>query len=149
MQLARAEENNRRLYSMSAQISIERNGYYEILEKTQKGSPDITEWILWFLQCLENAISTAETMIEKVMIKSKFWNQHVATPLNARQRMMINTLFDSFFGKLSSSKWATMTKCSPDTALRDIQDLIDKNILSAQQGGGRNAHYELLLPMSE
>ena len=149
MQLARAEENNRRLYSMSAQISIERNGYYEILEKTQKGSPDITEWILWFLQCLENAISTAETMIEKVMIKSKFWNQHVATPLNARQRMMINTLFDSFFGNLSSSKWATMTKCSPDTALRDIQDLIDKNILSAQQGGGRNAHYELLLPMSE
>lgn len=144
MVLARSDESIRRFYSMSAQIRIERKQYYELLEKTQKGSSDITEWILWFLQCLINSIKATEEILSKTLYKAEFWRLNSATILNERQQRIINKLLDEFDGKLTSSKWAKMNKCSQDTALRDIQDLIAKNILRKEAGGGRSTNYELL-----
>jgi Fic family protein len=152
LQLCRADENSQRFYSVSAQIRLVRNKYYAILERTQKGSLNITEWLKWFLECLENALKATTKILEGVLTKAKFWEKHTATKLNDRQRKMINKLFDAkpddsqgrgFIGKLSSSKWAKIAKCSPDTALRDIQDLIDKNILVKEKAGGRSTNYEL------
>lgn len=145
MQLARSDKNSRRFYSMSAQILLERKGYYQILEKTQKGFLDITEWILWFLNCLKNAIIASESILEIVLKKARFWNNHQNTSLNDRQRKMINKLFDNFKGKLFTSKWAKMCKCSKDTALRDIQDLEQKGILQKEESGGRSTSYTLIL----
>lgn len=143
MVLSRSDKSSRRFYSMSAQIRIERKQYYEVLEKTQKGNSDITEWILWFLQCLINAIESTDDILSKTLNKAEFWKLNSTTNLNERQQKMINKLLDGFEGKLTSSKWAKINKCSQDTALRDIQDLIVKNILQKEASGGRSTNYEL------
>jgi len=144
MMLARSDKSIRRFYSMSAQIRIERKQYYKSLEKTQKGSSDITEWILWFLQCLINAIHSTEGTLTKILYKAEFWILHSNTIFNERQQKMLNNLLDGFDGKLTTSKWAKINKCSQDTALRDIQDLINKDILQKEPSGGRSTNYELI-----
>lgn len=144
MILARADKSNQRFYSMSAQIRKERKGYYEILEKTQKGNLDITEWIKWFLQCLINALKSTDSILRQVLFKADFWNKNSKTIINERQRKLINKLIDGFDGKLTSSKWAKIAKCSKDTAIRDINDLINKNILRKEAAGGRSTNYELI-----
>ena len=143
LQLARADGSQQRFYSMSAQIQRERNAYYDILEKTQKGDLDITNWLLWFLDCLDRAISLSEENLSGVTQKAKFWEIHQAISMNDRQRKMLNKLIDGFDGNLTSSKWAKIAKCSPDTALRDIQDLIEKGILEKEEGGGRSTSYRI------
>lgn len=144
MQLARADGSSQRFYSMSAQIRLERNQYYDMLEKTQKGSLDITDWLLWFLDCLGNALTATDVSLAAILRKAEFWEQHRATAFNERQRLMVNKLFDGFTGKLNSSKWAKMAKCSADTALRDIQDLVEKGVLQKEAEGGRSTNYSLL-----
>lgn len=143
MILARSDKSVRRFYSMSAQIRIERKQYYDILEKTQKSNSDITEWILWFLECLKNAISSTSEILKTILAKAEFWKIHSETTLNERQRKMINRLFNGFTGKLTTKKWAKICKCSQDTGLRDIQDLISKKILQKEASGGRSTNYEL------
>jgi len=143
MLLARSDQSVQRFYSMSAQIRVERKEYYNILEKTQKGNLNITEWILWFLNCLTNAINATEEILSKVLYKAEFWKLHSSTILNERQQKIINKMLDGFDGKLTSSKWGKINKCSQDTALRDIQDLIKKNILRKEASGGRSTNYEL------
>lgn len=143
MVLARSDKSIKRFYSMSAQIRVERKQYYEQLEKTQKGNSDITEWILWFLQCLINAIETTDGTLSKILHKAEFWKLHSTTILNDRQQKIINRLLDGFDGKLTTSKWGKINKCSQDTALRDIQDLIKKDILQKEASGGRSTNYEL------
>ena len=144
MQLARADEIAQRFYSMSAQIRLERKKYYEILEQSQKGTIDITNWLEWFLNCLMNALNASNEILSKVLYKHSFWNKYATTTLNERQVKMLNKLLDGFKGKLTSSKWAKITKCSTDTALRDIQDLIHKQILRKEAAGGRSTNYELV-----
>lgn len=143
MLLAQSDKSNQRFYSMSAQIRIERKGYYEILEKTQKGNLDITAWIQWFLNCLINALQATEATLVKVLFKADFWIKHSKTLLNERQSKILNMLMDGFEGNLTSSKWAKIAKCSKDTAVRDINDLIDKDILQKEPAGGRSTNYEL------
>jgi len=143
MQLSKADGSKQRFYSMSAQIRLERNAYYEILEKTQKGNLDVSEWLLWFLNCLMNAIVATDSTLERVLAKAKFWEAHAALNINDRQRLIINKLLDGFEGKLTSSKWAKINKCSADTALRDITELIEKQILCKEAAGGRSTNYEL------
>jgi len=143
LMLARGEGNADRFYSMSSQIMIERKQYYDVLKKVQHSSGDITAWLDWFLNCLRNALRSTGATLEKVFRKTRFWTIHENTGLNARQRLVLNKLFDGFDGKLKSSKWAKMAKCSPDTALRDIQDLIGKGILRTEKSGGRSTNYEL------
>ncbi len=143
MQLARSDNSSQRFYSMSAQIRNERNAYYNILEATQKGSLDITDWLEWFLGCLDRALSSTDQTIGVVLKKARFWEQQKTVPLNARQVLMLNKLLDGFEGKLNSSKWATITKSSPDTAIRDINDLIQKGILQRNDAGGRSTSYSL------
>lgn len=144
MLLARSDNTSQRFYSVSNQILEERKVYYDILEKTQRGDGDITNWLFWFLSCLERALINTEKILESTIVKAKFWEQHSQTSLNNRQRIMLNKLLDGFDGKLTSSKWAKITKTSPDTALRDIQDLISKGILQKEAQGGRSTNYELL-----
>jgi len=143
MQLARADKTNQRFYSMSAQIEHQKKAYYDILEKTQKGSMDVTGWLQWFFECLIGALEATEKTLAKVLTKAKFRENHAATIINERQKLIINKLLDNFFGKLNTSKWAKITKCSQDTALRDIQDLIEKEILLKEPGGGRSTSYVL------
>ena len=143
MLLAQADKSNQRFYSMSAQIRIERKQYYDILEKTQKGDLDITNWTKWFLQCLINALNATEAVLANVLFKGKFWQIHSKTIINERQKNLINKLLDGFDGKLTSSKWAKIAKCSKDTAIRDINDLIEKDILRKEIAGGRSTNYEL------
>lgn len=143
MQLARSEESPQRLYSKSAQIRQERKAYYDILEATQKGDLDITHWLSWFLACLGRAFEGAEDILAGVLGKARFWEKHVGDALNERQRDMLNRLLDGFEGKLTSSKWATIEKCSPDTALRHISDLLGRGILVKDEGGGRSTSYSL------
>jgi Fic family protein len=143
MLLARAENSKERFYSMSGQILSEREKYYQVLKKMQHSSGDITEWLDWFLQCLRNAMLASESTTSRILRKAEFWKVHEHTPVNERQRYIINKLFDGFEGKLQTSKWAKMTKTSADTALRDIKDLVDKGILRRTDEGGRNANYEL------
>ena len=143
MFLARSEESTQRFYSMSAQIRIERNAYYDILESTQKGGLDITPWMEWFLGCLDRAIDGAESTLALVFRKADLWKRHSAAPLNERQRDIVNRLLDGVEGKLTSSKWAVIEKCSPDTALRDIADLIERGLLKKDEGGGRSTSYSL------
>jgi Fic family protein len=145
MQLARAEQNTQRYYSMSTQIRLERKSYYDILEKTQKSSLDITQWLEWFLSCLYTALQTSDEMLSTILQKALFWEKHKETLLNERQRLMIIKLQDGIEGKLSSSKWAKMAKCSQDTAGRDIQDLIEKGILQKEDAGGRSTSYYLVV----
>ncbi|WP_353483369.1 Fic family protein [Haliscomenobacter sp.] len=144
LQLSRSEGTAARFYSMSGQIRLQRKSYYAILEKTQKGSLDISAWLDWFLDCLLAALQSAELVLEKVLFKARFWEKHSTTLLNERQILMLNKLLGDFEGKLTSSKWAKMTKCSPDSALRDIQDLLYKNILQKAAAGGRSSSYQLL-----
>lgn len=142
MLLARAENTNQRFYSMSAQIRKERKEYYNILEKTQKGSLDITDWLLWFLDCLLRAIQNTKETLASVFSKASFWQQFSDQALNERQKHIINKLLDDFEGKLTSSKWAKLCKCSQDSANRDISDLVEKNIL-IKVGAGRSTNYIL------
>lgn len=144
MMLARSDKSVRRFYSMSAQIRVERKQYYKTLEKTQKGSSDITAWLIWFLQCLINAIHATEASLTKILYKAEFWKLHSTTIFNERQQKMLNKLLDDFVGKLTTSKWAKINKCSQDTALRDIQDLINKDILEKESSGGRSTSYKLI-----
>ena len=144
MSLARSEQSRQRFYSMSAQIRLERKAYYDMLEVTQKADLDITPWMEWFLGCLDRAIDGAEKTLGHVFQKAAFWKMRAAVPLNDRQRDMINRLLDGIDGKLTSSKWAKIAKCSPDTALRDIADLIARDILKKDAGGGRSTSYSLL-----
>jgi len=144
MLLARAENSGERFYSMSSQILIERKRYYEILQKVQHSTGDITEWLEWFLNCLKNAMIATEKITQKILQKAEFWKLHEQTPINERQRLMLNKLFDGFEGKLQTSKWAKITKTSTDTALRDLKDLVEKGILVQTAERGRNANYELL-----
>ena len=141
--LARAEDTGHRFYSMSSQIRLERNDYYRILEITQKGSLDITDWLQWFIGCLGRALDGAETTLASVLRKARFWEKQTGVLLNDRQRRMLNLLLDGLEGNLTSSKWAKITKCSQDTAGRDIQDLIDKGILTRGAAGGRSTNYSL------
>lgn len=143
MLLARAEGSGERFYSMSSQILVERKQYYEVLQKVQHSTGDITEWLEWFLHCLKNAMLATENITQKILRRAEFWKLHEHTSINERQRLMLNKLFDGFEGKLQTSKWAKITKTSTDTALRDIKDLIEKGILQPTNEGGRNANYEL------
>ncbi len=149
MQLARADGMSERFYSMSVQIRHERNAYYEALEKTQKNTDaskkgiDITTWLEWFLMCLDRALDTTEATLASVFKKARFWESHPAGSINERQRAIINKLFDGFEGKLTSSKWAKITKCSQDTALRDILDLVEEGVLIKDSAGGRSTSYLL------
>ncbi len=143
MLLARSDNSVKRFYSMSSQIRNERKQYYEILEKTQKGNSDITDWILWFLECLKDSLKLTSELLSKIMIKADFWRVHSTTIFNERQHKMLNKLLDGFKGKLTTSKWAKICKCSQDTALRDIQDLIKKGILQKEASRGRSTNYEL------
>lgn len=143
MQLARADKTNQRFYSMSAQIEAQKKVYYEILEKTQKGTLDVTNWLGWYLECLIGALKVTDETLAKVLSKAKFWKKHASTIFNERQQLMINKLLGDFFGKLNTSKWAIITKCSQDTALRDIQDLIQKEILLKEPAGSRSTTYIL------
>jgi len=144
--LARSENCALRFYSMSSQICAERNRYYEILERTQKGTLDITEWLHWFLDCLNRAFDRAEQTTNKVLAKARLWEAIKDQPLNVRQQLILNRLLDHFEGKLTSSKWAKLAKCSQDTAARDIDDLIGKGILVRGSSGGRSTSYELAPP---
>ncbi len=141
--LARSEQSSHRFYSLSDQILRERKAYYETLQKTQYKDRDITEWILWFMNCLYRALENTESTIKRVVHKADFWDRHKDTELNSRQRLMINKLLDGFSGKLKTSKWARITRCSQDTALRDIKDLIGKGILRQDSSGGRSTSYVL------
>ena len=149
MQLARADDSRERFYSMSAQIRQDRNAYYEILEKTQKNvqttkeSIEITAWLEWFLICLDQALDMTERILSGVFKRSQFRESHPSGLMNKRQCLMVNKLFDGFQGKLTSSKWAKITKCSHDTALRDILDLIRQGVLVKDPAGGRSTSYSL------
>ena len=142
-QLARSEEGSQRFYSMSSQIRQERKAYYDILEATQKGGLGITPWLEWFLGCLDRAFESAETILASVLRKARFWERHAGEKFNERQKTMLNRLLDGFEGKLTSSKWATITKTSQDTASRDINDLLARDILVKDAGGGRSTSYSL------
>jgi Fic family protein len=143
MVLARSEQSSQRFYSMSAQIRTERKTYYEMLEKTQTGNLDVTPWLEWFLACLDRAFDGMEQTLGSVLEKARFWEVHAAAQLNDRQRLMLNKLLDGFAGKLTSSKWAKIAKCSQDTALRDILDLVNQGILAKDAAGGRSTSYSL------
>ena len=144
MQLARADESHQRFYSLSAQIQKERNAYYDILELSQKGDMDITMWLEWFLKCLERALIATDDVLAAVLTKARFWELNRSTPLNARQTQMLNKMLDGFDGKVTAVKWGKIAKCSHDTALRDIQDLLDKKILAKEDAGGRSSSYTLI-----
>jgi Fic family protein len=146
MALARSDESPQRFYSMSAQIRAEREAYYRILEVTQKGDLDITEWLLWFLDCLDRAFSGAEEILANVNRKATFWEAIAKEPISPRQALVLNKLLEGFEGKLTSSKWAVLTKTSSDTALRDIEDLTKRGILMKDRGGGRSTSYSLPKP---
>lgn len=141
--LARADGTSRRFYSISAQIQRERLAYYQQLEAAQRGSLDITDWLRWFIDMLDTAIAVAEVALDRVEQRSAFWSGLSGVELNLRQRHMIERLLDGFRGKLTAAKWAALTKTSPDTALRDINDLIDKGVLVRDPAGGRSTSYSL------
>ncbi len=141
--LARAEGSSERFYSLSSQTHVERKRYYEVLQQVQHSSGDITDWLDWFLHCLKSALLETENTLYGILQKATFWKKHEHTPINSRQRLVLNKLLDGFDGKLKSSKWAKIAKCSPDTALRDIKDLMEKGILLQEQQGGRSTNYQL------
>ncbi|MFN7640226.1 MAG: Fic family protein, partial [bacterium] len=143
MALARSEESPQRFYSMSAQIRQERQAYYDILEQTQKGSLDITAWMNWFLGCLGRAIDGAQATLGAVMTKARFWEKFARIRMNDRQLLVLNRLLDGFEGNLTNSKYAKLTKCSPDTALRDIEALVERGVLVRNPEGGRSTSYSL------
>ena len=144
MALARSEESPQRFYSMSSQIRKERAAYYDMLEHTQKGPTDISGWMTWFVNCLGRAISDAENTLTATLDKARFWERISSISINERQRVVINRLLDGFEGKITTSRWARMTQCSQDTALRDITDLMEHGILSRSPEGGRSTSYTLV-----
>ena len=144
MALARAEGSAQRFYSLSAQIQRERKQYYEQLEATQRGSMDVTPWLQWFLACLLRAVQGADGLLVGVLDKAKFWQRWADTPMNARQTLVLNRVLDGMDGKLTNAKWAAIGKCSADTALRDINDLLARGVLRRLEGGGRNTAYGLV-----
>jgi Fic family protein len=144
MQLARADQSKQRFYSMSAQIQADRNKYYDILESTQKGDSNITPWLEWFLDCLLHSMEQTDETISLTLKRAQFWETHRATDFNPRQQKMLQLLLDDFFGKLTVSKYAKITKVSTDTSLRDIQDLMAKDII-VQEGSGRGTSYRLIV----
>lgn len=144
MLLAKSDDSSQRFYSLSSQVLVERKVYYATLQKVQHSNGNITEWLNWFLNCFYRALKGTEETINKVVRKADFWDKHKETILNSRQRLMLNKLFDGFEGKLKSSKWAKITKCSADTSLRDIKDLMQKGILKKEESGGRSTNYELV-----
>lgn len=141
--LARSEQNPQRFYSMSSQIRVERKAYYDTLEATQKAGLDITNWLAWFLDCLDRALSGSESIVGNVLQKARFWESFPSGQLNDRQRKVLNRLLDGFEGNLTSSKWAMLTKSSQDTAGRDIDDLLRRGVLVKNSGGGRSTSYSL------
>lgn len=144
MFLARADGSSKRFYSLSVQIQRERRQYYEVLERTQKGTLDVTEWLVWFLGVFARAVANSEAALDAVLVKARFWQRVAGVPLNERQVKLINRLLDGFEGKLTSSKWAIIAKCSADTALRDITHLLEVGVLQKQAAGGRSTSYELV-----
>jgi Fic family protein len=147
--LARADGSPRRFYSLSAQIQRERKAYYDILERTQKGGLDVTEWLLWFLQMLDEAVSRAHQALDAVLEKAHFWQRVAGVALNERQVKVLNRMLDGFEGKLTSSKWAAFAKTSTDTALRDINELVELGILQRSGAGGRSTSYDLVLKRTD
>ena len=143
MMLARSEQSSQRFYSMSLQIRQERTAYYHSLEKTQKGTVEITGWMEWFLNCLGRAIDAADETLAIVLRKARFWETHTRQSFNDRQRLLLNKLLDGFEGKLTTSKWAKLAKCSQDTALRDILSLVEWGVLAKNEAGGRSTSYSL------
>lgn len=141
--LARADGSPQRFYSLSAQIQRDRKAYYEALEAAQKGTLDVTGWLAWFLGTLQRALDSAQHTLDGVLGKARFWRHWAATPLNERQLKLLNRLLDGFDGKLNTSKWAAIAKCSPDTALRDISELLALGVLRKSAAGGRSTSYEL------
>lgn len=144
--LARSDGSSDRFYSMSSQILAEKKQYYKVLQAAQHSSGDITEWLMWFLNCLQRSLLLSAQQLERVMQKAHFWMFHDQTPMNERQRLVLNKLLGDFEGKMQSAKWAKMAKCSADTALRDIKDLVEKGVLRQEAGGGRSTHYAVCLP---
>jgi Fic family protein len=145
MMLARAERSVQRYYSLSAQVQRERKDYYDRLEATQKGGLDVTDWLEWFLACLLRAVQGAEETLAQVLAKARFWQHWAGMPMTDRQIKLLNRLLDGFDGKLTSSKWAAIGKCSQDTALRDITDLVERGALKRSEASGRSTSYELML----
>ena len=143
MLLARSDNCSMRFYSMSAEIKKKRKDYYKILEETQKGSLDITNWLYWFLDTLNKAIENSNVIFDNILSKTNFWQKNNNLNLNERQKKIINLLFDGFDGKLTSTKWAKICKCSQDTATNDINDLIKYGILE-KHGQARATFYDLL-----
>lgn len=144
LMLARADGGSQRFYSLSAQLLRERNAYYEILERTQKGTLDVTPWLSWFLAALQRAMEDAHRTVDRVLAKAHFWRRVAQVPMNERQLKVLNRVLDGFQGKLTSGKWASLAKCSPDTALRDINDLVAKGVLRRSSAGGRSTSYEVV-----
>lgn len=142
--LARADRSPQRFYSLSAQIQRERNAYYDVLERTQRGSLDVTEWLAWFLNTLGRAIEHAHTTLDAVLVKARFWQRCTGFAMNARQVKVMNRLLDGFEGKLTTTKWAALAKCSQDSALRDITELVERGVLQRSSSGGRSTSYELV-----
>ncbi len=147
--LARSEGSSQRFYSMSAQIRLERKTYYDRLEATQKGDLDVTAWLEWFLACLGRAIDGADETLASILCKARFWQRYRPEAFHSRQRLMLNRLFDGFEGKLTSSKWASIAKCSQDTAGRDIDDLLRRHILAKDPAGGRSTSYSLIASVAD
>jgi Fic family protein len=143
MALARSEQSAERFYSVSSQIRLERNDYYDALERTQKGPLDVTAWLEWFLGCFDRAVESAQRMLEGTLRKARFWEAHSGQVLNERQRKVLNRLLDGFEGRLTTRKWAALAKCSQDTAYRDILDLVARGILQKGPEGGRSTSYSL------
>jgi Fic family protein len=141
--LARADGSSQRFYSLSAQIQRDRKAYYDILERTQKRSSDVTEWLFWFLDALHRAVDQAQHTLDSVLAKGRFWQRWASMPFNERQVKLLNKMLNGFEGKLTSSKWAAIAKCSPDTALRDINDLVVQGVLRKSGAGGRSTSYEV------
>lgn len=142
--LARADRSPQRFYSLSAQIQRERNAYYDVLERTQRGSLDVTEWLAWFLNALGRAVDHAHTTLDAVLVKARFWQRCAGFVMNERQVKVMNRLLDGFEGKLTTTKWAALAKCSQDTALRDITELVEHGVLLRSSSGGRSTSYELV-----
>ena len=143
MALARSEGSPQRFYSMSSQIRRERTAYYRVLERTQRGTTDVSDWMDWFLACLGRAIDGAETTLAAVLRKARFWERHAVLAINDRQRLVVNRLLDGLEGKLTTSRWARMARCSQDTALRDITDLMERGVVVRSAEGGRSTRYSL------
>lgn len=144
MLLARSENCGKRFYSVSAEMKLRQKEYYDVLERTQHGDGEITEWLLWFLHCFEQALDSAADTLSSVLRKADFWERNRNVSFNERQRKLLNMQFDGFFGKLTTSKWAKIAKCSTDTALNDIRDLVAKGVLKKTEEGGRSTNYVLV-----